>query len=449
VNGLRARLWISLMAAALIGLSFTGLAMFGWLHKQVMYKKTLELQTAALAANAASHAQLDNAELLTHLHNVVARFGVNVSFVSPNTKSYIADGGVHVFENNQYVALQWSLSNQDPWILISRPWNKVLDDAFQMQWLVLAVLAAGFGLAALSAIIFLRRSVMEPLSRLTERLNQGELPSFDEENIDDFARLGRGLISMTQKITEDREQISQQLESLRQAHAELELTSKQLVRSERLAAIGKLAASIAHEVGNPLAILGGYVELLVQKRLSSREQEDVFIGMQREIARLQNTIKQLLDFSRTDLGNRQGDVQEALNHLKGLIGMHTKMRDVQLELPESTSMRVPLDSAALVQVLLNLVLNAADVAHKGHVAIGLQQIGEFAQLTVEDSGPGIAPDVLPRIFDPFFTTKPAGEGTGLGLAICERMITACGGEITVGRSEQWGGAKFTVNLPLV
>jgi two-component system, NtrC family, sensor kinase len=132
-----------------------------------------------------------------------------------------------------------------------------------------------------------------------------------------------------------------------------------------------------------------------------------------------------------------------------LLAPQERLRGVNLEFqPLSAGICVPIDAAGLTQVLLNLLLNAADaVAGRGRIKVGAEVDRERVRVDIEDSGPGVPDELKTRIFEPFFSTKPAGQGTGLGLAVCESIVTAAGGEIVVGRGAL-GGARFSVILPV-
>jgi signal transduction histidine kinase len=263
-----------------------------------------------------------------------------------------------------------------------------------------------------------------------------------------MGELGRAIIGMAHTLDEDRLRIAGQLQALQTAHEALETTQSQLVRAERLAVVGKLAAGLAHEIGNPLAVLGGFLELLADPALSDADRKGAVARMGRELDRISRTVRQLLDFSRAPQLDVAGDVGEALKHTAAL--MAARLRDgIALHLPPlDAPAPVAFGTDALVQVLLNLWLNAADaMGGKGCIAVRLSPRPRGGViLEVEDSGPGIDEAVAARIFEPFFTTKPAGVGTGLGLAVCERIVTAAGGDISVHRGAG-GGACFRLSLP--
>ncbi len=337
-------------------------------------------------------------------------------------------------------------------VVATRRRDEGLRRAFAWQAPAAAIFAAVAAIIVLLGSWFLRRAVVSPLVRLTELLrgdDRDALSRFTSETTDLVSRLSRAIITQNQRIADDKAQIEQQLRALTESNRQLEATHHQLLRAERLAVVGQLAAGLAHEVGNPLAVLSGFVELLRDPALPEADRAQALSRMSKELDRIHATVRHLLDFSRAPAsGEPEGDVCEALQHVRQLLAPQERFRKVQVEWPEPTEpVVVPLAADALTQVLVNLLFNAADaMGGEGRVRVGLMQEDGKVRLEVADSGPGIPAAVLPRIFEPFFTTKPAGSGTGLGLAVCERIIAAAGGDIEAGRGPL-GGAALRVTLP--
>jgi signal transduction histidine kinase len=305
----------------------------------------------------------------------------------------------------------------------------------------------------LLGLVFLRRTVVRPLVRMTElvgRQDRGGLAELSLEPPKGLTQLSRAIIGMTQRIDADRRHIAAQLGELQGAHAELRAAHEKLVRAERLAVVGQLAAGLAHEIGNPLTVIIGFLEMVKSPGLTEAERADAIGRMGRELDRIHHIVRDLLDFSRASAkSDSVGDVGEVLEHVRRLLAPQERLRGVTLEVvPPETSVAVPIDAAALTQVLLNLLLNAADaVAGRGRIRASVAIDAGRVKIAVEDSGSGVPEDLRARIFEPFFSTKPAGHGTGLGLAVCDSIIAAAGGEINVGGSAL-GGARFAVTLPV-
>jgi signal transduction histidine kinase len=224
--------------------------------------------------------------------------------------------------------------------------------------------------------------------------------------------------------------------------------------------VGRLAAGIAHEVGNPLAAIVGLTDVLKEGGLSDAEVKDFATRVGREAERIHRTVRELLDYARAappDETTPSGDAADAIAHVARLLEPQKAMREVTLtrevaaDLP---AVRLPTDR--IEQVLLNLALNAGDAivsaneAGKAHaIALRAFRDGSSLVLEVEDDGPGIPEAIRERVFEPFFTTKAAGQGTGLGLAICAVIVEQAGGSIAArARRDGARGARMEVRLPI-
>lgn len=268
----------------------------------------------------------------------------------------------------------------------------------------------------------------------------------------ELAELGASLETMTSRLLEKEEAL--RLEVARVAAANLELGRAQdgLIRSERLASVGRLAAGLAHEIGNPISALMGLLDLMLEGGLSSEEERDFLVRMRRESERIHHILRDLLAFARPGKAVRDaaepGLVEVAAHETVALLGPQRAMHDVELVLDlEGDLPRVTLSREHLVQVLLNLVLNAADATGRGgHVTVSARLAGEAVELAVSDDGPGVAPEVVSTLFEPFVTTKEVGKGTGLGLAVCRGLVEAAGGTLRLDPTHS-PGARFVMELP--
>jgi signal transduction histidine kinase len=233
-------------------------------------------------------------------------------------------------------------------------------------------------------------------------------------------------------------------------HVRLRRMVSEMAHRERLASLGVLAASLAHQVGNPLAVLLAGLPAVRRKlapAISPRD-DQVFVAMIDSSERIHTLIKDLMDLSRVD--------QEAVARLRPADGVRACVRLVEARLQGAVQIDVDIDDALelegrpgdLSHVFLNLIDNAARAAEPcGRVCLRIARRADLAVFEVEDSGPGIPTDAQEAVFAPFYTTRPAGEGTGLGLAFARQVVMQHGGTITVGRSSL-GGALLTVALPL-
>jgi two-component system, NtrC family, sensor kinase len=337
------------------------------------------------------------------------------------------------------------------------------------------LIAADVGVVVAFGAYQLRRLVVQPLRRTAaaaEAIAAGDLGRRVEAHASrELAQLATSVNRMTERLLHEQ---------------------AQLVRAEKLASVGRLAAGIAHEVGNPLGSINGYAHLLRMGAGSDAPTLDAVAGLEREAARIDRIVRGLLDYARPRRPSPTPvDVNEALRHVAGLVAEQGHLRHVALVMTLSTHAPVVTgDRHELEQVFVNLLLNAADAAGEageaGVVAVsstimsravieaGFERrasdpatggaphppsprvsawlsreraADRFVKIIVADSGVGVPAADAERIFDPFFTTKEPGKGTGLGLAIVARSVENVGGIVWVERARE-GGAALHLFLPL-
>ncbi len=224
---------------------------------------------------------------------------------------------------------------------------------------------------------------------------------------------------------------------------------RQILRSQKLAAVGLLAAGIAHEINNPLSGVVGYSTLLLERTLTPDVREKVE-KISKSAERCRKIVEGVLLFSRQQEAGvrREVDLRALLDRVLAIGEYQWRMHNVRILREQDEPVTVLGDADQLEQVVLNLLSNAVDAMPRGgrvHVRLG-QQPGGGARLVVADEGHGIPEEIQARIFDPFFSTKEIGKGTGLGLAISYGIVQDHGGDIVV-ESAPGKGATFTVTLP--
>jgi two-component system sensor histidine kinase PilS (NtrC family) len=226
----------------------------------------------------------------------------------------------------------------------------------------------------------------------------------------------------------------------------LHALAKKVRRNERLAAIGGLAASVAHEVRNPLAAISGSAELLSHSELEEEDGRLLSVIM-RESTRLGTLVSDLLAFTRPTVPQRvRLDLVQATAEASEAFRTDPASADIEVHFTAEGGVEADVDPPLLTQVLWNLMTNARDAMNEhGVLKISVTRTPDFALISVGDTGPGIPEENLDRIFDPFFTTKE--QGTGFGLALAHRIIEEHGGSIRVA-SAPGEGAVFTVSLPM-
>ena len=232
---------------------------------------------------------------------------------------------------------------------------------------------------------------------------------------------------------------------------ELDASRVQLQRADRLASLGRLAAGLAHEIGNPLGAMLGYVEILRQSGdgLDPEESKDLLERLHREIERIHRIMQDLLAYSRPPPERvLPVEVSEVIQAALELMRPQSRFRQVALTsaIPDGLPL-VTASPGRLTQVLVNLLLNAADaVAGQGEVSVRALRDGNSVLIEVADSGPGVPESDQERIFDPFFTTKAPGQGTGLGLSTSLGLCETFGATLTLRASPPGRGATFVVRL---
>jgi two-component system NtrC family sensor kinase len=331
----------------------------------------------------------------------------------------------------------------------------------------LAVLLAEVALVALFLVVFTRRFLQRPIARLVEGTRAVAAMQLDHpievSGSEEMRELARSFDAMRQRLQLAVAEINDsraQLETrVRERTTQLEAAQRKLLQTDRLASLGQLAASVAHEINNPLSgVLN--LSMLMQRIVKEdgippgrvAEVRQYLADISSETARAGRIVSDLLAFSRRSAPRRdEEDLNALVRKTSGLVDHKLRLLKVEVVLDLAATLPlVPCDGSQVQQVVLNLVLNAAEAMEGGgRVTIATRAFpGEdTVQLSVTDSGAGIEAELLPRIFDPFFTTKEEGKGVGLGLAVVYGIVQAHGGDIEV-ESTPGKGTRFRVVLPL-
>jgi C4-dicarboxylate-specific signal transduction histidine kinase len=268
----------------------------------------------------------------------------------------------------------------------------------------------------------------------------------------DLDRLQSAFASMIERLHESRRALDAQMQEERTIREELQSLQRQVIRQERLAAVGLLVSGVAHEINNPLQAILGFAELLqMQHNLPGTVNNDLRL-IQRESARACGIIRNLALFARQQPGQaapvRLGEVITSVAELRQ---RRLESEDIELLIDNTSVQPVMAVFTELQQVTLNFVVNAEQVILNsgrlpGRITVRGRDEGPRVGLEVEDTGPGVPPQDEAKLFQPFFTTKPVGEGTGLGLSVSYGIIDSMGGKIGYRRAPA-GGAIFYFELP--
>ena len=222
------------------------------------------------------------------------------------------------------------------------------------------------------------------------------------------------------------------------------------LQQERLAVLGRLVASVVHEVNNPLAVIDFALELLRRDAELTAFQQEMAGRIEEEIHRLRDLTEWILPFSSGRKGPRRlVNLNTLIEEMLGLLRFELQREAVSLDIELSDLPLVSVDPQQIRQVLINLVTNAAHaMGGRGVVTIRTGRSGDDGvELTVSDTGPGIPPALRTQVFTPFFTSKPEGEGTGLGLYICSHIVAGHDGTLSIDDAPG-GGAQFIIRLPV-
>ena len=351
-------------------------------------------------------------------------------------------------------------------------------------------------LVTFGAYIF-SKLVVKPVQKLVqtaESFQEGDvIPDVSAGEENELGKLSQALNSMLQRLAENKEELRQHISSLEQANLELQRAQQEVIFSEKLASVGRLAAGIAHEIGNPVGIVLGYLELLQRKDIDDGERLELVGRMSIEIQRVNQTIRQLLDFSRPSSDERQAvSVHPLIQETLEVLEHQLRQKDIKLVLELKARRDMVFANAdQLKQVFFNLMVNAKDAmegtsnrAQGGELHVRTRALAEesliqersdgqplrrrtdpvtadyshlrrsrvtagenWLQIQFADTGVGIPKENQKRVFDPFYTTKEVGKGTGLGLSVSIQIIETLGGRMDLS-SNPGEETRVTIELPL-
>jgi len=358
-------------------------------------------------------------------------------------------------------------------------------------------------LDAIVLIVFgsflLSRVLVKPLKelvQLTQKISEGDFSQkIEVTSKNEIGQLISSFNRMIERLKDNQESLDNHLASLESANKQLKQAQEELIRTEKLASIGRFAAGVAHEVGNPLGAILGYASILQKNGIDREESKDYLKRIEKEIERINRIVRELLDFSRpSKFEIHDVDLNKAVENTLSLISYQKNFKNVEtrLELQPNLPM-IKGDESQLSQVLINIILNGIDAMPKGgtldihtgeyvvedvfprwlHLPFARRRKGDpeeldyfhlrkadplsslltkfskgdrLVRIRISDTGIGIKKEDLERIFDPFFTTKSPDKGTGLGLSISLRIVESMGGEIKV-ESEIEKGTTFELYFP--
>lgn len=306
-------------------------------------------------------------------------------------------------------------------------------------------------------------SLIRPIQKLVgiaeSYCEDKEIVLYSQRESGPFRVIGNSITTMLNRIQRDNEELEKTVKELRGANEELRESRIQMVQSEKLAAVGRLSAGLAHEIGNPLSIVQGYVDLLKRDEIIVEDRKDFGLKADEELDRIKLLIQEMLHFSKPLKVDRE---EVHLNSLVAetilMLKMESRVKHCEiLSRLEAENDTLFTEKDALKQVIINCVLNAADaidintsedrvisIATKN---VELDKKGTTLLITIEDQGKGIKSDDISVVFEPFYTTKEPGKGTGLGLFVSHVLMERMGGVIRL-KSKENSGTTVELQFPL-
>ncbi|NWG02556.1 MAG: HAMP domain-containing protein [Syntrophaceae bacterium] len=369
-------------------------------------------------------------------------------------------------------------------------WKRIILITIVFDAMVLIV----FGSFLLSRVLV---KPIKDLVRLTQKISEGDFSQkIEETSKNEIGQLIGSFNRMFDRLKENQESLENYLESLELANKKLKQAQEELIRTEKLASIGRFAAGVAHEVGNPLGAILGYTSILQKDGMNQEESRDYLKRIEKEIERINRIVRELLDFARpTKFEIKEVEINQLIENTLSLLSYQKNFKNIESRLELQSGLpKIKGDESQLSQVFMNIILNAVDAMPEGgtltiqtrtHI---LKDVGEdrlqriylrrrssdpmqsdyshmrkvdplvslfkkfsggdqLVKIRISDTGVGIKKENLENIFDPFFTTKAPDKGTGLGLSISLRIVESLGGEIRVA-SEVGKGTTFEVYFPV-
>ncbi len=505
--GIRFQLIAGIVITTVAGIGLIGLMSIRAIESSAVYLKISEAERIVrlIRAEALYPSAAVQVEPLQGVVHLLKRSGVN-NFTVAEANKKIAEGVIPAWdwENVSYSgnitvkqrAVGWFGAQADMLLVnapLDLPGGRKASASFtlslaELRYDTSAAKKFIMVYAAIDSIIiialgvyFLSRSIINPLKALQTAATRIAGGSFSERAPTDA---DNEIGSLAGSFNVMAENLESEIKALERLNKELIETQEELLRSSTLAAIGNLAAGIAHEVGNPLAAVSGYVELLKKGGLSPDEGREIITRASSELHRIDAIVREFLDVARPPKKAASPvDVNAVIAETAAFLKAHPAFAGVNTELKLAPDIRpVAVDSGKLRQVIMNLMINAAEAMTgssgvrlvtvesavetrpvEGHIGYKpLRRAKDRAEaqaperqtdekgiviIRVSDTGAGVSEKDASRIFDPFFTTKTGGKGTGLGLFVTQTIIKAYGGEIRFSTGRD--GSVFTIEFPAV
>jgi signal transduction histidine kinase len=352
-------------------------------------------------------------------------------------------------------------------VLIELPLSDMMRRLIEYQRMFLTLIILDSIVLIVFGSFLLSRVLVKPVKELvslTKKISEGNLnQTIEVHSNNEIGQLISSFNRMIEQLREKQEKIEKHLESLELANKKLKETQEELIRSEKLASIGRFAAGVAHEVGNPLGSILGYTSLLASEGIDKETGKDYLKRIEKEIERINRIVRELLNYARpTKFEIKEVEVNQIIENTLSLLSYQKSFKNIETRLEFQPHLPpIQGDESQLSQVFMNIILNAVDAMPQGgtlrikteECIVGNGFSTKFSEgdrlvrIKFSDTGIGIKQEDLKKIFDPFFTTKDPDKGTGLGLSVSLRIVESLGGEIKV-ESEPGKGSTFEVYFPV-
>ena len=379
------------------------------------------------------------------------------------------------------------------------PISDLMVNLFESKKIILITVIADALILIIFGSFLLSRVLVKPIKdlvRLTQKISEGDFSQpIEETSKNEIGQLIGSFNRMTEKLREKQESLENYLESLESTNKQLKQAQEELIRTEKLASIGRFAAGVAHEVGNPLGAILGYANILKREGIDREESKDYLKRIENEIERINKIVRELLDFARPSKSEmREVGINKIIESALSLLSYQNNFKNIETQLVlQSDLPLIKGNESQLSQVFINIILNAVDAMPDGGLlriqtttyvvenldvdrtrrihprrrrsdptesdyshmrkadplAALFKKFSEgdrLVKIQTSDTGTGIKKEDLENIFDPFFTTKAPDKGTGLGLSISLKIVESLGGEIRV-ESQVGKGTTFEVYFP--
>lgn len=394
---------------------------------------------------------INSADRAGEMRQEILSQGVHIPFISEKECYYFVAGpllsasGIHVAT----IGIMWNLRD-------------LYENLRRIERLLFTYIIINTIVLTAVGVYQIGNITAKPLKKILKKTDSVNIDDISLKGVEgsDFDKLSAAITVIVDDLTEKRKSLHKTVKDLESANSDLRRMQKDIIRAEKMASIGRLSAGLAHEIGNPVGIISGYLEMLKQNGISDHDRMDFAVRADEELRRIDSIIRELMDYARP---HERSKIRVSVHEMiKDLIRAYQGSKAIgkiifypELE-AENDIIKADLD--LLRQVFMNLILNSSDAIEssenrdKGAICIVTRNeiIPDSKRqdliISFKDNGCGLPCEGFDNIFEPFFTTKPPGKGTGLGLSVSAMIIDDLGGKIeALGHGGE--GAEMRITIP--